>query len=214
MTAAIVCNGEFPRKEYPLWLLRNADVVVCCDAGAGLRGVLREGLEPDAIVGDLDSVSSAVLKRFAGRIVKVEEQDDNDLAKAFGWLRDAHPEIDEIHILGAGGGNEAHTLGNLSYLMLWERENSFYEMGIRVDMVSDYSTAFAFSEPCELHVGQGRKVSLFSCDPALRIHSEGLHWPTDDVPLDIWRNASLNRADTDVISLVPDRKSPVLVIFD
>ena len=25
MTAAIVANGEFPRKEYPRWLLQNAD---------------------------------------------------------------------------------------------------------------------------------------------------------------------------------------------
>ena len=37
MTAVILANGEFPRKEYPLWKLRNADVVVCCDSAVSLR---------------------------------------------------------------------------------------------------------------------------------------------------------------------------------
>ena len=27
----ILCDGEFPRKAYPLYLLDSADAVVCCD---------------------------------------------------------------------------------------------------------------------------------------------------------------------------------------
>ena len=30
-TAVIIDNGDFPKKEYPRFLLRNADYVVCCD---------------------------------------------------------------------------------------------------------------------------------------------------------------------------------------
>ena len=29
--AVIICNGEFPVKEYPRYIIRNADVTVCCD---------------------------------------------------------------------------------------------------------------------------------------------------------------------------------------
>ena len=27
----ILCDGDFPRKDYPLYLLDSADAVVCCD---------------------------------------------------------------------------------------------------------------------------------------------------------------------------------------
>ena len=52
MTAVILANGEFPRKEYPLWKLRNADVVVCCDSAVSLRRLRRLGIEPAAVVGE------------------------------------------------------------------------------------------------------------------------------------------------------------------
>ena len=31
MDIAILCNGAFPRKDYPRYLLRSADRIVCCD---------------------------------------------------------------------------------------------------------------------------------------------------------------------------------------
>lgn len=214
MTAVILCNGDFPRRDYPLYLLRSADIIVCCDSASNVRRLAGLGLEPTAIVGDMDSTPASVRKSFADRMVKVDEQDYNDLNKAFLWLRETHPDVHDIHILGAGGKNEAHTLGNLSYLMFWEQEHRLSASGFSVDMVSDYSTAFAISDSCELHVGQGRKVSLFAADPSLRIKSAGLTWPTDDVKLDFWFKGSLNRACDDVVSLSLNHPAPVLVVLD
>ena len=48
MTAAIVANGDFPRKDYPLWLLKNADVVVCCDSATSVRRLEKLGVENPA----------------------------------------------------------------------------------------------------------------------------------------------------------------------
>ena len=144
----------------------------------------------------------------------MDEQDFNDLNKAFLWLRDNYPEVRDIHILGAGGKNDAHTLGNLSYLMYWEQEHGLSAHGISVDIVSDYYTAFAIIDSCTLHVGQGRKVSLFATDPTLRIKSAGLTWPTDNVAFDFWFKGSLNRASDDAVSLTLNHPAPVLVILD
>ena len=44
MTAVILANGDFPRKEYPLWLLREADVVVCCDSATSLKRLQKLGI--------------------------------------------------------------------------------------------------------------------------------------------------------------------------
>lgn len=209
MRAAIVANGEFPRKEYPLWLLKSADVVVCCDGA--YRHLKRVGVKPTAVVGDLDSLSPAPADV---PVVKIEEQDYNDLNKAFCWLRKNYPQATDIHILGAMGRSEAHALGNLSYLMFWEREHRLCELGIRVEMVSDYNTAFAVSDSCELHVGEGRKLSFFSSDQTLRIVSSGLKWPTGEVDFDYWFRGTLNRAVSDVVSLRFNHPSQLLVILD
>ena len=214
MTAAILANGEFPRKEYPLWLLQEADIVVCCDSATSLRRLQKLGIEPVAVVGDMDSLAPARYKALGGRAVKVDEQDYNDLNKAFLWLLQNYPQVTDIHILGATGKSEAHALGNLSYLMFWERENHLSERGISVDMVSDFNTAFAINDSCELHVGEGRKVSLFSTDRTLRISSSGLQWPTDEVAFDFWFRGTLNRAVSNVVSLRFNHPAPALVILD
>ncbi len=214
MTAAIVANGDFPRKDYPLWLLKNADVVVCCDSATSVRRLEKLGVEPVAVVGDMDSLPPGRMKALGKRAVRVEEQDYNDLNKAFVWLLDNYPQVSDIQILGATGKSEAHALGNLSYLMFWEREHRLSERGIRVEMVSDYNTAFAVCDSCELHVGEGRKISFFSDDPELRIASTGLQWPTDGVSFDFWFRGTLNRAVSDVVSLRFNHPAPVLVILD
>lgn len=209
MTVVIVANGEFPRREYPLWLVKNADVVVCCDGA--YRHLKRLGIKPVAVVGDMDSLK---VGREGVPVVKIDEQDFNDLNKAFCWLLEHYQQMTDIHILGATGKSEAHALGNLSYLLYWEQAHKLSGKGIRVEMVSDYNTAFAICDSCDLHVGEGRKVSLFSSDNSLKIKSAGLVWPTDTVRFDFWFRGSLNRASADIVSLEFNHPAPVLVILD
>ena len=214
MNAVILANGEFPRKDYPLWILRNADVVVCCDSAVNLRRLRKLGVKPVAVVGDMDSTPSSEIKALGPMAVRVEEQDYNDLDKAFRWLRKNYPQADDIRILGALGRSEAHALGNLSYLMFWEKELGLSAAGVRVEMVSDYNTAFVVTDSCELHVGEGRKLSFFVQDPDLCIKSSGLEWPLNDVRFDYWFRGTLNRATADVVSLQFNRPAPVLVVLD
>ena len=214
MTAVILANGEFPRKEYPLWLLKNADVVVCCDSARNLARLKKLGVEPVAVVGDMDSTPASTRKALGSRAVKVEEQDYNDLNKAFLWLRENCPQVTEIQILGATGKSEAHALGNLSYLLFWEKQYALDASGIKVEMVSDYNTAFAVCDSCELHIGEGRKVSFFAQDPSLRISTTGLRWPLDGLSFDYWFRGTLNMAENDVVKLVFNHPGDVLVILD
>ena len=209
----ILCNGEFPRKAYPLYLLENADVVVCCD-GAAVKYLRRFGEKrmPEAVIGDMDSLPGKWREKLAPIVVHVEEQDDNDMTKAMRYVLEHHPDVTDIHILGATGLREDHTVGNLGLLMEYTR--MFDPGDIRVEMVSDYSTAFALTDTCELHVGKGRRVSLFSPDNTLTIKSEGLQWPTDGVVFDNWWPATLNRATADVVKLTFSHSSRALVILD
>ena len=209
---AILCDGLFPSEPYPLYLLDSAPGVVCCDGALSKLLAHNPSARPLAVVGDLDSLSEELRAQYSALIVRESEQDDNDLTKAMRWVLRTHPEVSEIVILGATGLREDHTIGNLGLLMEYTR---LFDLGeIRIETVSDYSTAFALTDSCELHVGKGRRVSLFSPDNSLTIKSEGLQWPTDAVVFDNWWPATLNRAVDDVIRLTFSHRSLALAVLD
>lgn len=218
-TAVIVGNGQFPKKEYPLYLLESADYVVCCDGALDtyLRHFRGRNLRrPDVVVGDMDSLSKKTAERFRDIAVKIDEQETNDQSKAFHYILEHFPDVDTIHILGATGKREDHTIGNLSLLMEYAREMRRQDCGrtVSVDIVSDWSTAFAITDTCTLDVGEGRSVSIICPDNSLNIKSEGLVWPTDNVVFDNLWQATLNRASADRISLTFSHPSIALIILN
>jgi len=163
-------------------------------------------------VGDMDSLPQALQEQFSSKVFHETEQDYNDLTKAMRWVLREHPEALEITILGATGLREDHTVGNLGLLMEFTR---LFNLGARnVQMVSDYGTAFAITDSCELHLGEGRRFSLFSADNSLRISSEGLQWATDEVVFDAWWKATLNRTVAPIVTLRFNHPAPALVIVD
>ena len=218
-TAVIVGNGQFPKKEYPLYLLESADYVVCCDGALDtyLRHFSGRNLRrPDVVVGDMDSLSKKTAERFRDIAVKIDEQETNDQSKAFHYILEHFPDVDTIHILGATGKREDHTIGNLSLLMEYAREMRRQDCGrtVFVDIVSDWSTAFAITDSCTLDAGEGRSVSIICPDNSLNIKSEGLVWPTDNVVFDNLWQATLNRASADRISLTFSHPSIALIILN
>ena len=218
-TAVIVGNGQFPKKEYPLYLLESADYVICCDGALDtyLRHFRGRNLRrPDVVVGDMDSLSEKTAERFRDIAVKIDEQETNDQSKAFHYILEHFPDVDTIHILGATGKREDHTIGNLSLLMEYAREMRRQDCGrtVFVDIVSDWSTAFAITDTCTLDVGEGRSVSIICPDNSLNIKSEGLIWPTDNVVFDNLWQATLNRASADRISLTFSHPSIALIILN
>ena len=218
-TAVIVGNGQFPKKEYTLYLLESADYVVCCDGALDtyLRHFSGRNLRrPDVVVGDMDSLSKKTAERFRDIAVKIDEQETNDQSKAFHYILEHFPDVDTIHILGATGKREDHTIGNLSLLMEYAREMRRQDCGrtVSVDIVSDWSTAFAITDSCTLDVGEGRSVSIICPDNSLNIKSEGLVWPTDNVVFDNLWQTTLNRASADRISLTFSHPSIALIILN
>ena len=215
-TAAVIGQGEFPKKEYPRYLLKTADYVVCCDGALekylrNMAAVFGGERMPDAVIGDMDSLKPSVRKRYTGLIIREEEQEHNDQTKAVRYIVRNLGDVSDIVILGGTGAREDHTIGNLSLLMEYTR---MFEDCPHIEMVSDYSTAFAITDSTDIPCGEGRKFSLFSPDNSLRIKSEGLQWKTDGVVFDNWWKATLNRATEDTVHLEFSHKSMALVILD
>lgn len=146
----IICDGAFPKTEYPRYLIRTADFIICCDGA--LRKFLRNSKAifgderlPDKVIGDMDSLSPAMKAKYGDLIVTIDEQENNDQTKAFTWALENIGGIGRITILGATGEREDHTIGNVSLLMEYARTYRPQDRGIDVQMISDHATIFAIT---------------------------------------------------------------------
>ncbi len=233
-SAVILCYGEFPRKEYPLNLLRKADYIICCDNA--LSTYLRHCVKifgkfrrPDIVIGDLDSISYRLRKEYADIIIQETEQETNDMSKAFHYAISHFKDLTEIHFLAATGKREDHTVGNMSLLMEFAKElngtssHSTYELpenpynkdnAPAIDIVSDYSRMFAITDSCSFPVTKGREISIFTPDNSLNITSDGLEWQTSDVIFDNWWKATLNKSVKDYVYLNFSHRSIALIVLD
>ena len=213
----IICDGTFPKQEYPKYLIRNADFIICCDGALtkflkNSKKIFGEERLPDLVIGDMDTLSSAMQKKYSDIIVRESEQEHNDQTKAVRWALSNIDNIGTIHILGATGGRADHTIGNLSLLMEYTR--MFDLEGINIEAVSDEGTIFPINDTIEFDCGQGREISIFSPDSTLRIKSEGLMYKTDDVVFDNWWKATLNKASQDTVRLTFSHRSIALIMLD
>ena len=179
----ILANGRFPEHEIPLGYLRSADRIICCDGSA--ENLLNAGMQPDAIIGDLDSLNDEITQRFADRIFIDKNQDTNDLTKAVSWCSERR--YTDIVIVGATGKREDHTIGNISLL-------AEYIKDVKVIMVTDTGILLPFLKSSKVSSFPGQQVSIFSIDPETEITSKGLRYPLGRKKIKNWWVATLNEA--------------------
>jgi thiamine pyrophosphokinase len=213
----IICDGKFPQKEYPRYLIASADFIICCD-GALLKflrnskAIFGQERRPDLVIGDMDTLPASMQKKHADIIIKENEQEHNDQTKAVRWVLNNLRGVEQIHILGATGGRADHTIGNVSLLMEYTR--MFDLEGIGIEMVSDDGTMFPINDTVEFECGPDRSISIFTPDNSLKIKSEGLMYPTDEVVFDNWWKATLNKTVQDTVRLELSHRSLALIILD
>jgi thiamine pyrophosphokinase len=186
----IVADGTFPEHEIPLGYLRNAKRIVCCDGSS--QNLVNAGFEPDAIVGDMDSLNSMLAIRFAERIFRDESQETNDLTKAVSWCSERG--YNDIIIVGATGKREDHTIGNISLL-------AEYAKNMNVIMGTDTGILIPLLRSAELVSFPGQQVSIFSIDTETEVTSYGLKYPLKGTMIKNWWVATLNEAIGERFSL-------------
>lgn len=189
----ILADGDFPSNEATLKILKEAKRVVCCD-GAAMK-YLNAGLGmPTAVVGDFDSLSEERKKELAQALVHDPNQENNDLAKAFGYC--IKQGWRDIVILGAMGKREDHMLGNISWLA------DFAKDAPAVAMVTDYGIFTPILPPGgAVATTKGMQLSIFSFNPEQPITAQGVRYPVQKLRLRRWWQATLNEATAEQVSL-------------
>jgi thiamine pyrophosphokinase len=186
----IIADGTFPTKSVPLDYIRNAERIICSDGAAD--SLVKAGFIPDAIIGDMDSLSAELRARFSDRIFPDSDQETNDLTKSVKWC--VERELRDLVILGATGKREDHTIGNISLL-------AEYIKVAEVIIVTDTGIFIPAVESIEISSFPGQQVSLFSIDPLTEITSFGLRYPLLHTKLRNWWCGTLNEATGETFRL-------------
>ncbi len=187
----ILADGTFPSHYKALKKLKNADFIIACD-GASDK-LLNYGKIPNLIIGDLDSVSKEILAKYKDIILKVARQDNTDLMKAMDWC--VEKGVKEVVILGATGGREDHTIGNLFSIMT-------YASKLRLQLYTDTGYFVTLDRTATLKTYAGQQISLFSQPQKMRITTEGLKFPLNNEALPHLHSGTLNEAEGENIKLI------------
>ncbi|HET9911331.1 MAG TPA: thiamine diphosphokinase [Anaerolineales bacterium] len=112
----IFANGELPDIKKARLLLRPDDTIICADGGT--RHALALDVQPNFIIGDMDSAEKGQLQKLqkAGAAMELFPRDKNetDLELAINAARELKPE--QILIVAALGGRLDQTLANIMLL--------------------------------------------------------------------------------------------------
>ncbi|MCK9305001.1 MAG: thiamine diphosphokinase [Bacteroidales bacterium] len=198
----IVADGEFPSHPVPLRIIRDADIVVCCDGA--IRHLEGIGRHADAIVGDMDSLDSERMEKYSPIIHKDPDQESNDLTKSFNYSLALNP--GSIAIAGATGRREDHTLGNISLLAEYAKKSD-----IPITMYTDWGYFTPYTKDCSLRIPPGTQISLFGIGESVKIESRGLKYPLKEVVFDNWWKGTLNEALTGQVEL--DINGGIVIVF-
>lgn len=146
----------------------RAEIFVAADGGAD--ALLGFGVIPDAVIGDMDSLSEAGRAAIAeDRIFEVSEQDSTDFDKAL-RLTDAPL----VYAVGFTGGRLDHELAALHVLLRYANR--------LVVLVGDEDVTVHLPARIALDLPVGTRVSLFPLD-AVTVGMVGLRWSLEALAL-------------------------------
>ena len=179
----IIANGSFPWHPVPLSFLKNASRIICCDGAT--EALLKYGIEPDYIVGDLDSLSQELQQHYSYCLHHNPDQETNDLTKAVKFCTEN--QWSEITILAATGKREDHSIGNISLL-------ADYAQYASVQMITDYGIFTPLLKSAHFESFAGQQVSIFSLAPDTVFTFHGLKYPLTAQTISSWWQGTLNEA--------------------
>lgn len=205
MRALIVLGGDAPGAALLESCMRDADLVIAADSG--LAAFDATGLEPDLLIGDMDSVPPQVLAKYEGRLPERRLnciKDDTDGVDALDIAIEKGAEM--ITLLGALGGRLDHALANVMLLVRAHRKGAKAEIlseSVRISRVDGYAA---------LSGAKGDTVSLLPLGRAEGVTLRGFFYPLEGKTLESDHPLGISNVVTDDQAEV-EAESGDLILF-
>jgi thiamine pyrophosphokinase len=190
----ILANGKPPTKNIISYFQKKGyNALICADGGA--NSALKMGLDPDVIIGDLDSISAKALKKIksVSRVVQLRRQNDTDVEKCLKYA--INKGYDEALLVGVTGNRLDHTFCNLGIVL------KFFSR-INISLIAENSYLKPYNRKVELKTLKGETISVYGFDRKTKISSVGLKFPLKNISLPFGEKESTsNIATSDKVEL-------------
>ena len=180
--ALLLANGDAPKISQIKYLQKKGfNYFICADGGA--NSAMKLKINPNIIIGDLDSISPSTEKYFSEKseIIKISRQNDTDVEKALKYL--IKKKYDEVILLGATGDRLDHTICNLGIVI------KFYNK-IKISILHEKSFLKAYNQNVELRTIKDEVISLYGFDNKTKITSMGLKYSLKNASLQFGQKES------------------------
>jgi thiamine pyrophosphokinase len=207
--AIIIAGGKVRDGSVELGWVEDGDLVIGADGGAAQA--LKWGLQPQLVIGDMDSLPADLQQTLADQgsqfVIHHRAKDETDMELALTYA--AQQGVDEIVVLGALGGRLDHTLANILLLVLPQLQ------GIVVRIVDGNQEARLVQEgqPAYIEGKPGDLVSLLPLGSSVRgVTTDGLAWTLSDDSLDLGFTRGVSNVMTSPLARVEARSGLLLVL--
>jgi thiamine pyrophosphokinase len=205
----IVSSGRLGDQNFFRKKIAEIDnrLIVCCDGGA--RYLCQSGIDPDVIIGDMDSIDPGQLARYADKEIKIikypANKDFTDTELALDYALGLQPAA--VYIWGALGGRIDHTLANV-FLLLHSREK---RTGIY--LVDEYCETFILDNEIAFNDAVGQTVSLMALSPKVEgVTLAGFLYPLTEEALIMGASRGISNVVGETRASIRVRSGKLLVI--
>ncbi len=182
----ILANGDIPPKKVFNYLNKiGYNTLICADGGANNAYKLK--LNPDYIIGDLDSITNKVKDYYSdkSRIIQYKRQNDTDVEKCLKYA--IKKGYERAILLGGTGDRLDHTFCNLGIVL------KFFDQ-IKVSILHRTSILEAFEGNVELKTIPEETISLYGIDKKTKITTSGLKYKLENDVLPFGERESTSNA--------------------
>ena len=173
----ILIIGNARPEDLAKWseLIEKSDLIIAC-AGA-MENCAESSVAVDFLIGDMDSISDETLQYAESKnteIIKILDQQNNDLSKAISFAQNLSPQ--SIEIIGVDGGRSDHQFANYFSLFECQVDTTLHLDDCKVIPVNK-------SNPMIRSIELEKEFSVFSIGQSFGVNLSGGKWELNDAEL-------------------------------
>jgi thiamine pyrophosphokinase len=191
MRVLLIANGVLPPPRVVRRLASSSDFVACADGGT--KHALRLGIQPDIVIGDLDSLSATIRRHLKhAEIVRLADQNKTDLEKTILFL--LRRKAKHITVVGATGKRIDQTIANVGLLMKYGRKASltFIDPTGEIEIVQSRT---------KFRAKVGTTVSLIPAGRPVRVTTKGLRFALKNEMLEFGSRGVSNEVIAPIVEI-------------
>lgn len=205
----VFLNGDYKNIDFYRNYIRKRDYLICADGA--LNFLLRIGVKPDLVVGDMDSIDTESTKWLKKSKVRVErfrpDKDCTDSQLALDRAVSLSPK--EIVVLGAFGSRRDHELATLFSL------EKYAHAGIEISLVDEDRTILIARKRAIIEAPKGATVSLIPLTKTVSgITTSGLLYSLKNGTLRRQQNIGISNVITNRKAEVRFSKGTLIIVVN